>query len=90
MADPRTLTYDDTATLANADMNAHVDPISRLDELRRCVSYLFVSLSQQLLFLNLGRPPIFPPNAPRSLCCLVRIQNRTGILYDLLAPTGTF
>jgi len=51
MADPRTLTYDDTATLANADMTAHVDPMSRLDALRRCVSSFFPApLSQQLSF----------------------------------------
>ena len=37
MADPRTLTYDDTATLANADMTANVDPMARLDALRKCV-----------------------------------------------------
>jgi hypothetical protein len=39
MADPRTLTYEDTATLANvagADMTANVgDPMARLDALRR-------------------------------------------------------
>lgn len=39
MADPRTLTYEDTATLAHADMTANVDPMARLDALRRCGSF---------------------------------------------------
>lgn len=46
MADhPRTLTYEDTATLSNADMTANVDPMARLDALRRCVLSLSLPLS---------------------------------------------
>lgn len=55
MSDPRTLTYDDTATLANADMTASVDPMGRLDALRKCVVSQLLGVAFEWKSLSLAR-----------------------------------